>query len=152
MCLCGGGGGLVSVDAAHQLRPRSLASVFLYMGPLTNGGGLRSELSHPPPPMGPTALCGERCNPRGPISSEVTKALRAHRELPSFKWSAGREVLSMPQDLPSTGTPPSGLALCAAPPVSIWVSQGAPQTTPLGFGRGLEEAAGHPTRRLPQQP
>ena len=55
----------------------------------------------PPPPF-PTGGVGERCSPQGPVSSEVTKAQRAHRELRSLECSWGREVLSTPQDLPST--------------------------------------------------
>ena len=62
----------------------------------------------------------------GPASSEVTRVQQAHWELRSLECSRGREVLSMPQDLPSTGTLPAGLALCATLPVTLWVNQGAP--------------------------
>ena len=55
----------------------------------------------PPPPF-PTGGVGEQCSPQGPVSPEVTKAQRAHRELRSLECSWGREVLSTPQDLPST--------------------------------------------------
>ena len=76
-------------------------------------------------------------SPSGPASSEVTRAQQAHWELRSLECSWGREVLSTPQDIPSTGTLPAGLALCATLPVTLWVSQGAPQTTrpvhPSGF-------------------
>ena len=56
----------------------------------------------PPPPPHPRGGVGERCSPQGPVSSEVTKAQRAHRELRFLECSWGREVLSTPQDLPST--------------------------------------------------
>ena len=82
---------------------------------------------HPPPPA--TRRGGERCHPQGPASSEATRAQQAHWELRSLECSWGREVLSTPQDLPSTGTLPAGLALCATLPVTLWVNQGAPQTT-----------------------
>ena len=55
-----------------------------------------------PPPTFPTGGVGERCSPQGPVSSEVTKAQRAHRKLRSLECSWGKEVLSTPQDLPST--------------------------------------------------
>ena len=51
----------------------------------------------------------------------------ARGSTPKCFWAT--EVRSTPQDLPSTGTPPAGLALCAMPPMTLWVSQGAPQTT-----------------------
>ena len=90
----------------------------------------------------------------GRVSSEVTKVQRAHQGPPS---APGAEVHSTPRDLPSTRTPPAGRALCAAPPVPLWVSQGTPQTThpdyalctPHGFSRGLEEATDHPTQDSP---
>ena len=88
-----------------------------------------NPLPFPPPPPPPFRRGGERCHPRGPASSEVTRAQQAHWELRSLECSWGREVLSTPQDLPSTGTLPAGLALCATLPVTLWVSQGAPQTT-----------------------
>ena len=51
-----------------------------------------------------------------------------------------------PQDLLSTWTPPAGLALHTMPLVTLWVSQGVPQTTrpmhPPRVNRGLEEAIG----------
>ena len=60
----------------------------------------------PPPPLSHTHThigeVGERCSPKCSISFEVTKAQRAHRELCSLECSWGREVLSTPQDLPST--------------------------------------------------
>ena len=88
-----------------------------------------SASTAPPPPPMVFRRGGERCHPRGPASSEVTRAQQAHWELRSLECSWGREVLSTPQDLPSTGTLPAGLALCATLPVTLWVSQGAPQTT-----------------------
>ena len=51
-------------------------------------------------------------------------------------------MLRTPQDLPSTGTPPPGPALCAAPPVTLWVSQGAPQTTCPVHHSGVQSRAG----------
>ena len=60
-----------------------------------------TQPNNPPPPL-PTGGVGERCSPQGPVSSEVTNAQRAHRELRSLECSWGREVLSTPQDLPST--------------------------------------------------
>ena len=63
---------------------------------------LTSRAKGPAPPPPPTGGVGERCSPQGPVSSEVTKAQRAHRELRSLECSWGREVLSTPQDLPST--------------------------------------------------
>ena len=80
-----------------------------------------------PPPTPPyhTKRGGERCHLRGPASSEVTRVQQAHWELRSLECSWGREVLSTPQDLPSMGTPPAGLALCAPLPVTLWASQGA---------------------------
>ena len=82
---------------------------------------LPTPMSKPPHP--PVGGAGERCSPRG---------LTRWRRPISLKCSWGTEVLSTPQDLPSTRTPPAGGALCAAPPVFLWVSQGAPQTTRLG--------------------
>ena len=108
----------------------------------------------PPPLPSPTRRGGERCHPQGPASSEVTRAQQAHWELCSIECSWGREVLSTPQDLPPTGTLPAGLALCAPLPSGSVKEHLRPhaQCTPLGLSRGLEEAAGHPTHRLPQQP
>ena len=96
----------------------------------------------PPPPPRPKRRGGERCHPQGPASSEVTRARQAHWELHSLECSWGREVLSTPQDLPSTGKLPAGLALCATLPVTLWVSQGAPQTTRPVHPSGFQSWAG----------
>ena len=62
-------------------------------------------------------------------------------------------MLSTPQDLPSTGTLPAGLALCATLPVTLWVSQGAPQTTRPVHPSGVQSWAGGSCRSPdPQQP
>ena len=58
---CRGGGGKTSLrilGAVCGFGPRSRATFFLYMDPLTHGGGPGSELqippvAPPPPPMGP---------------------------------------------------------------------------------------------------
>ena len=92
---------------------------------------------------------GEWCHPRGPASSEVTRAQQAHQELRSLECSWGTEVLSTPQDLPSTRTFPAGLALCALLPVTLWVSQGAPQTKRPVHPSGVQSWAGG---RYPSDP
>ena len=62
-------------------------------------------------------------------------------------------MLSTPQDLPSTGTPPAGLALCATLPVTLWVSQGAPQTIRPVHPSGVQSWAGGSCRSPdPQTP
>ena len=122
--------------------------------------GLRCCPPSPPPPPqvcppspSPTRRGGERCHPRGPASSEVTRARQAHWELRSLECSRGREVLSTPQDLPSTGTLPAGLALCATLPLTLWVSQGAPQTTCPVHPSGVQSWAGGSCRSPnPQTP
>ena len=84
---------------------------------------------HPPSLTGGV---GKQCSPRGPVSSEVTKAQRAHWELCSLKCSWGREVLSTPQDLPSACDPlgPSRSASDPTPPAPVWGSDvGWPQVT-----------------------
>ena len=105
-----------------------------------------------PPPFSPkdTAQEGSAsgAHPWGPVSSEVTKVQRAHWELLSLECSWGREVLSMPQDVPSTGTPPPSLALCAVPPVTLWVSEREPQTTDPVHPSGVQSWAGG-SRRSP---
>ena len=112
--------------------------------------GLAEAPNNPPPPF---RRGGERCHPRGPASSEVTRAQQAHWELRSLECSWGREVLSTPQDFPSTGTLPAGLALCATLPVTLWVSQGAPQTTRPVHPSGVQSWAGGSCRSPdPQTP
>ena len=107
----------------------------------------------PHPPLPSFRRAGERCHPRGPASSEVTRAQQAHWELRSLECSWGREVLSTPQDLPSTGMLPAGLALCATLPVTLWVSQGAPQTTCPVHPSGVQSwAAGSCRSPDPQTP
>ena len=105
-----------------------------YMFPCRFVGRLPKHVFGSLPTIGggtPSPLClgGKRCSPQGPVSSEVTKAQRAHRGLRSLQCPWDREVLGTPWDILSIRTPPAGLALCAAPPVLFWVSQGAPQTT-----------------------
>ena len=120
------------------------------------GGIFGMLILDPPSPPPAPRRGGERCHPRGPALSEVARAQQAHWELRSLECSWGREVLSTPQDLPSTGTLPAGLALCATLPVTLWVSQGAPQTTRPVHASGVQSWAGgscrSPTHRLPQQP
>ena len=79
--------------------------------------------------------------PRAGRRVGVTKAQRAHWKLHSLECSGGREVLSRPQDLPSIETPLGGLALCAAPSATLWVSQGAPQTTHPVHPSGVQSRA-----------
>ena len=110
----------------------------------------------PPPPPSPGGV-GKRCSPQGPVSSDVTKVQRAHQRA---AVPCVLQTLSTPQDLPSARTPPASLALCAAPSVPLWVSQGAPQTTrpgyapcaPRGFSHALEEGTRYPTHNLHQRP
>ena len=86
-------------------------------------------LAPPPKTKPPAGGVGKWCSPQGPVSSEVSTAQGAHQGLRSLQCSWGREMLSKLQDLPSVRTVPAGLALCAAPHVPLWVSQGAPHTT-----------------------
>ena len=57
---------------------------------------------------------------------------RAWGAAPPLQCSWGREVLGMPQDLPSTRMPPAGLALCAAPPVPLRQSTSTTNCTSSG--------------------
>ena len=109
--------------------------------------------AHPPPPQ----LLQEGWRAVSPSGSRlvrgVNRAQQAHWELCSLECSWGREVLSTPQDLPSTGMPPAGLALCATLPVTLSVSQEAPQTTRPVHPSGVQSWAGGSCRSLdPQTP
>ena len=53
------------------------------------------------------------------VLSEVAKVQWAHSEPRSLSSAPGARKCSTSQDLPSTGTLPPGLALCAAPPVTL---------------------------------
>ena len=79
----------------------------------------------PPPPAGG----GEgRCSPQGPVSFEVTKAQWVHQgaPLPRVLLGAGK-CSSRPRPFQPPGRhQDAGLASRAAPPVPLWVSQGAP--------------------------
>ena len=93
-----------------------------------------------------THPCLDSHSPPGPVLCEVTKAQQAHRELCSLECSHGREVLSTPQDLPSTVCS----ATCDPPGQSRSASNHMPHAPLWGSAVGLRKTQTPPASLGPE--